>query len=78
MIARPHLACPLCGGELAARLHRTGTRWTVQEIWLARRLKALGMSYVGIGKLMGVGAHAVATALAREEVAHRPQSERAA
>lgn len=63
----PRVLCPLCGGEWLVPQHRAGERWTDAEVALVQRLHSVGMSYIGIGRIMGgISASAIHTALERE------------
>lgn len=60
------IPCPVCGGELPVPRHRPGSQWTVQQLWLIRRLKSVGLSSRDVGRLLGVSAQSVSSALERD------------
>jgi len=65
-VSEQRIPCPICGGELPVPRHRPGSQWTVQQLWLIRRLKGLGLSSGNVGRLLGVSAQSVSNALDRD------------
>jgi hypothetical protein len=51
------IACPLCGGfgSLPVTPHRRGSAWKSEQIAVAQRLRAAGLSAKSVARLFGPG-----------------------